>query len=199
MSHWFPELTDEQYGEIMDLPVIGRNAPYRRYAQMRHDGQSHNMALLLATGSFPATRTDVEFNRGRTNGNQFEKTPRYGDWLRAQAEAAGVSTTGKHYCAGLADFPGDPTAWISNRGDVERVCREKNFTCHGAVEHVGHESEPMADVSVAGDILDAEIEEELERDPGLNREDHRERLVALRSGAIDPNEPLVSEPTEHYF
>ncbi len=170
-----------------------------RYIDMRQSGESRNMALVLASQKFPATRTDQNFNRGRVNGNQFESCPGRGDMLRAQAEAAGVSTTGKYYCSGLAEFWGDPEAWVSDRSDVLRVCREKNLTCHGVVEHEGHEVEPMGDVTVAEDILQNEIDMEVEVDPSCNVNDLRESLMAIRSGAVDLDVPRVQDPVEHYF
>ena len=52
----------------------------------------------------------ADFNKGRVNGNQFEHVPVLGDYSRKLAEDAGVSTTGKTYTRGPAEFPGDPTA-----------------------------------------------------------------------------------------
>ena len=96
---------------------------------------TQNMAEVLATRSFPGTRTDAEFMKGRYSGDQFAHAPWLGDYYRKVAEGHGVNPAGKYYCAGLADFPGDPTAWIDGRGDVERVAREKGYKVSGMVEY----------------------------------------------------------------
>jgi hypothetical protein len=161
---------------------------------MRIDGQSHKMAVMLATRSFPGVRTDATFNEGRCNGNQFEAHPALGDQYRRIADASGVSTTGKWYCSGLADFPGDPTAWVSDRGDVLRVARLKGYRVSGAVEYDPGPRDPMPDVPIADDILQDAIEGEMEDDPGQRREDVEERMFQLLTGAVDPNPLRVSDP-----
>jgi len=158
------------------------------------------MALLLASRSFPKLRTDIEFNKGRCNGNQFEATPGLGDYYRGVAESHGVSTTGKYYCSGLADFPGDPTAWVSNRGDVLSVARAKNMTVRGQVEHEGRPVDVgIPSVVVADDILDDEIAQLVDENPDLDRTQIREDLIALRSGSIDPNPLKVEHTDTNYF
>ena len=162
-----------------------------RYWQMRRDGQSHRMAEMLATRKFPGLKTDSIFNEGRCNGNQFERIPQEGDYLRGIAEEAGVNTTGKVYLRGLADYPGDPTAWISDRGDVLRVAREKGYKVDGYVNYQPPEAEPMADVDgVAPELIEDEVQTILASNPGARADDVREHITDLRSGRVDPN-PLV--------
>jgi hypothetical protein len=173
-------------------PVVGRDIRVQaRYIRMRMNGQSHRMAEMLATRSFPALRTDTEFNKGRCNGNQFEGCPARGDWLRAQAEAAGVSTTGKYYSSALAEYPGDPRAWISDRGDVLRVARENGMTVRGAVEYTPPECEPKADVAVAPDILHREAGEYVARNGG-RVEDAAEKLAPILAGQVDTSGDLAA-------
>jgi hypothetical protein len=158
---------------------------------MREAGESHNISEMLATQDFPGTRTDREFNQGRCNGNQFEKTPGLGDYYKARAEAAGVNTTGKTYLSGLASFPGDPTAWVSDRHDVLRVCREKGFKCSGAVDYTPPEAEPIPDVPIAEDIVEREVDAYMANDPGERRADVEERVTAMLTGSVDANPLLV--------
>jgi len=91
----------------------------------------------ITPGCPPAAMTDREFLEGHCNGSQFEKTPHIGDLYARQARAAGVDPKGKVYKAGLARFPGDPQAWVSGRGDVERICRERGWHAEGAVKVQG--------------------------------------------------------------
>jgi hypothetical protein len=165
-----------------------------RYLEMRLGGQSHKFAEMMATRSFPAIRTDSEYNKGRCNGNQFEAVPGLGNLLRKQAEAAGVSTTGKYYCHGLAEYPGDPEAWVGGRGDVLAVAKKKGMSVQGSVEYTHPERAPMADVEIADDLIQREVEQVMARDGGYRRGDVEENVRMLRSGAVDINGLLCREP-----
>ncbi|MBX6312827.1 MAG: hypothetical protein IRY99_07925 [Isosphaeraceae bacterium] len=164
---------------------------FRRYKAMRLDGQSHTFALMLATKRFPGIRTDSTFNVGRVNGNQFEDCPLRGDYYKRMAEAAGVSTTGKFYSGALARFPGDPEAWISGRGDVERLCRERGWNCSGDVTvRAPRYADPITEVKLDPSIVDDEVDARIEAQPELasRRSELWEQTYALRSGAVDPSE-----------
>lgn len=178
----------DDYPKISDKFVVQVD-----YWKMRLDGQSHNMAEMLALKKFPGTRTDVEFNKGRCNGNQFEHVPGLGDHYRSVTEALGGSTTGKFYCAQLADFPGDPTAWVSDRSDVLRVAREKNFSVEGSVEYRAEPTAPRPDVVVDPQLIIDETNDIMEAMPRSNREEVFDSVYQLRTGRCDPNPLLVSD------
>lgn len=168
------------------------DSPLGRYKAMRLDGQSHNMAIMLATRSFPGVKSDAIFNEKRCNGNQFEATPAQGDWLRKQAEARGVSTTGKTYLSGLASFPGDPTAWVADRHDVVAVAKAKGLSVDGYVTH--HESPrgpaPSGNAfEVAPSLIRSEAEAICRANPGANFEAVADRLTQVRSGKVDLGNP----------
>lgn len=170
---------------------IGTPAQLDRYLECRANGCSRRLAASLALKRFPAIKTDSIFNEGRVNGNQFEHCPRQGDFLRKIAEEAGVSTTGKYYCRGLAEYPGDPMAWVSDRGDVLRVARAKNLNIvDGYVTHKARDVEPMADVPIAADLVEDEVADILDANPGAKPELVRDEVYRLRTGQVDPN-PLV--------
>lgn len=165
-------------------PIISNDAGVQsHYEECRQNGCNHRLAEMLALRAFPHANTDREFLEGRCNGKQFERQPRLGERYRKMAEAAGVSTTGKVYLGQLADFPGDPKAWVSDRSDVLRVAREKNLTVDGSVKHRGHETEPMPKVDVAEDLVDEytarEIAENPEKARNLDETRHevKERLM----------------------
>jgi hypothetical protein len=174
--------------------VSGRLDIQFRYEMMRQAGESHNMAEMLATRSFPGLKTDSIFNEGRCNGNQFESCPQRGDWLREQAEAAGVSTTGKYHCSGLARFPGDPKAWVNDRADVLRVARENGMNVRGYVDYEAPEVEPTPDIPIADDLVQSEVDDIMDCNPGLRRGDVEEKVRELRTGVVDPNPLCVSDP-----
>ena len=167
-----------------------------RYIRMRFDDkQSHNMALMLATRTFPGVKSDKIFNENRFS-SDAGKNGHEQMWLRQQAEAAGVSTNGMYYMRGLADFPGDPSAWVGGRSDVLRIAREKNMTVHGYVEHKGDQRDlPENDnkYHVADDIIDAETDDIVSWNPkefAPIREQIRADVVQNRTGLVD-NHPLV--------
>ncbi len=169
-----------------DYPVVSDDWLVQvRYWAIRLEGESHNMAEVLATRAFPGLRTDALFNLGRVNGNQFEAQPWMGDYYKQRAEAAGVNTTGKYYSRALADYPGDPTAWVSDRGDVLRVCKEKGYRCTGLVDYEPPPVVPIPDVAIASDLVEEEIARRLSFDPGLTREDVFDDAYNTRAGKVD--------------
>jgi hypothetical protein len=162
------------------------------------------MAEVLALGAFPAIRgTSSAFMRGTHAQDSGYDRMRY-----AAAEAAGVDTHGKRYLSGLARYPNDPEAWVSDLSDVGRVVRERGWNCEGALDVTSFGPGPARDVppdyDVAPDIVDARVEVELEPyDPpdrtGRRAADARERLIAELTGRVDLSpEPKVA-PYEDPF
>ena len=171
-----------------EILVISRNPEVQaRYEEMRRNGESHAMAEMLATRSFPGLRTDSEFNKGRCNGNQFEETPWLGDYYRARAEEAGVSVTGKYYQSTLARFPGDPEAWVGGRGDVEKICLQRGWGCEGSVQVDVGERPPIPDVPLAEDLIQREVAASLKENPYQRIEDVRERVLSTHTRSQTPD------------
>lgn len=133
-----------------------------RYEEMIAAGESHMMAEMLAFQAAPGLNTDDTFLRGHCNGNQFAKQPHVGDFYKKKAEAAGVDTTGKVYLSSLAQESGDPEAWVSGRGDVKRICAERNWDCEGSVTHHRNaDNDEGQRVSKAGDVADDILDREV--------------------------------------
>lgn len=194
----WPQMTEEEQDAaikfIQSLPRVSRNDDVQNdYEIMRLCGESHNMAEMFATKSFCGLKTDAIFNEGRFSGHSNEECTARGTWLRREAEKHGVSTTGKWYCSGLASFPGDPTAWVGDRGDVLRVAEAKNMTVRGYVEHKGHEVDPGGDIAIAEDIIESEVAGILEECPEANADEVREEVYAVRTGAVDNHDLHVSD------
>ena len=173
----------DQYEEVSSDREI-----QARYVRMRESGESHNMAEMLACRAFPNLRTDVAFWMGRVNGNQFEDTPGLGNTYRQVAESRGQSTTGKYYQSGLARFPGDPEAWVTGRGDVERVLRSRGWGCEGIVNITAEDRPPIPDIPIAQDIVDREVEEIMAKDPGWKLEDVREMVTKNLTRSTDDDD-----------
>lgn len=164
-----------KYPKVSDNPQIQAD-----YEAIRERGECHNLASMLAKRQPPSARTDREFMEGHCNGNQFEGMEHLGDVYAAEARRRGVNVKGKVYLSGLASYPGDPKAWVSGRGDVERVLDERGWGSDGAVTRkVSKVAEPL-NCAVAPDIVESKMEEILEsvEDPqNVDREDLREQVV----------------------
>ena len=175
---------------ISEDPVI-----QRRYEELRRNGESHRMAEVLACRKFPHfSGTNDDWMRGRENGKQFEGNPWLGEHYKRVAERAGVSTTGKIYCTGVAAYPGDPRAWVSDTSDVLAVARERNLTVDGIIKHQGHQVEPTKDIEIAPDILAREAIK-LSQSTGMKFDEAVDKAYALRTGRVDPNPALVDDHT----
>lgn len=135
---------------------------------------------MIVDGRPPNSRTDREFLIGSENGRQFQETPKLGDAYRESCEKSGGSTTGKKYLRQLARFPGDPKAWVSGRGDVERVAKERGMGVEGLVNVQTPEVEPPKPVDIAPDILDRETKRMLAGTRGMPKKKQLEVREAIR-------------------
>lgn len=113
---------------VSDNPAIQAH-----YEHCIKQGTSHSLALMFAHAQAPQSNTDREFLRGTENGRQFQGNPELGDEYRRVAESLGQNTKGKKYLSSLAEFPGDPKAWVDSRSDVQKVCEERGWGCTGKV------------------------------------------------------------------
>lgn len=186
-------VTDDVVLAPIEFPLVSQDPEIQyRYENMRLAGESHNISDMLAHRKFAAVKSDAVFNEGKFSGDSGKIGPEQ-KWLQEQAKLQGISTNGKWYCRGLADFPGDPTAWVDGRGDVMRIAAEKNMTVHGYVEHKGHEADPGNDEVIADDIIESEVADMLDAHPGADAEQVRDAVYQLRTGQVDPNPLLVQD------
>lgn len=171
------------YETVSDNPAI-----QAAYETMRRNGQSHMVADMLAHKRGPYLRTDCTFLEGHVNGNQWEKHPEIGDLYAAEAKRQGVDITGAVYKSGLASYPGDPMAWVRDRGDVERVAREKGMKVEGSVscDYRGCD-EPPEDIDVAPDIIEDKVLQMMDADPSIEHTRKPEDVYAEAKEAIKPS------------
>ncbi len=159
------------------------------YEKCLENGCTPKLAESLAFREGPALRTDVTLLQGHSNGNQFEKTPQIGNWYRHMARKAGVSTQGKVYLSSLANFPGDPRAWVSDRHDVQQLVKERGWKVNGAVNQNSQPQEEPKDHRPAGgvapDIIENELTRAIEQNPEIaptpkEKADLREKIRQKR-------------------
>lgn len=134
------------------------------YERMREGGQTHAFAEMCALQQpFGLSGTDGAFLEGHCRGSQFERNPDIGDAYAAEAKRQGVNIVGKVYKSGLARYPGDPRAWISDLSDVRRICEEDNLGCQGSYNRTPvrgiHDPGPDKPYSVAPDLVAQHVAE----------------------------------------
>jgi hypothetical protein len=174
--------------EIIELPpeiAAASWAVQSHYIRMIEDGQTERFAAMCALAQPPGTRgTDRAFMQGRLAGEWLNALPRkQASWLVAQAEAAGINTSGKFYMGGIADKRAhrDPEAWVDSTADILRVAKKRDLEVHGIVDYVPPQKGPPKEVDINPRILREHVREEMKANPKLKRgeaiEKVKERIV----------------------
>ena len=153
-----------KYERISDDPEV-----QKFYERLVAKGESPRLAEVLATRKCGGLVTDDTFMKGRRTGNQFADNPAMGNWLAKKLRAAGGSPTGKVYLSALAKRPGDPEAWVSSRGDVERLVRKRGWSCEGSVnvKACRDNFDPGPGIEVANDIVEDRLKRAARIDPSI--------------------------------
>lgn len=164
------------------FPVISSQPHVQAaYLAMRRSGQSHAIAELLACRQAPGAVTDREFLAGHCNGSQFAADPAAGNQAKKIAESQGMNTTGKVYLSGLARYYGDPKAWVSGRGDVQKVCEERGWQCDGMVKVKPRQTDQEPEkVAIGEDIVNEAAAKALRDEPDLRKKPVREIKEMVR-------------------
>lgn len=146
-----------------------RALPYgERWAEM--------CALQVAPGT---SGSDRAFMQGRYNNQQLDEMPKLSaQWMKKEAEAAGINISGKYYCGGLADKRGwrDPEAWVSSSDDVMRVAKKRRLQVRGALNY-DPGVQPAKRTVMNEAIVRREVAKELKRNPGAKAGEVRERIL----------------------
>lgn len=105
----------------------------------------------------PLLKTDTALMAGAKLGSdQFHGDPKVQDAYIGNAKRAGVSIQGKQYQGGLADYPGDPNAYVSDMNELRAKIKAKGAACE-TFGIKGREVEPQQSVAVGEDILKREV------------------------------------------
>lgn len=169
--------------KAIELPYeIAASSPDVRahYIRMIEDGVSERFAEMAALQQPPGTRgTDRAFMEGRYHGNWMDSMPKHvASQMLKDAQAAGISTTGKFYMGGIADSRGhrDPAAWVDSAADVLKVAKQRDLEVHGIVEYVPPQKGPPKEVDINPRILNEHVRKEMKANPGLRRGDAIEKV-----------------------
>lgn len=95
-----------------------------------------------------------------------------GEHFRKLADEAGVVRHGKQYISQLADFPGDPDAYVDNRGDMVRVAKKKGKNIDDGLVKYKHESKTPPDLAggLAADLAYNLARKIRQENPGMSAE-----------------------------
>ena len=153
----------------------------------------------LKEGIAPSIVTDSTFMSGWYSGDQFEKSPVIGEAYRSRAKAFGVNPKGKRYLHQLAEFAGDPRAWVESRGDVQRLCEERGYNCDGMVK-VKSPTKEYVDKGeyVADDIIDNYVADQIEAvgDDFVPTEQQINDMKDAARDKLTPNYKANAEPID---
>ncbi len=165
---------------IEDMPAAERDAFEQR--------AKNRLEEMLAARRAPAIHTDATFFANVNAAPALHDRPGVAEEYRRVALAGGVNPVGKTYMPAIAAFPGDPEAWVSGRGDIQRVCEARGWACDGAVKVDARPAEGAAPPpAIAPDILAGLAERQRAADPSLSRAEATE-------AAIDLHAPSWSQP-----
>lgn len=136
-----------------------------RYFKVIAEGTSPRMAIMLATQQ-PTIQLNSDRMLNETQRRRMNRmNPMNRDAIVKIAEKAGIRTNGKYYVGGFGSY-NDPHAWVSTYDDALDVCRKKNLTATGIVNHQGTPQEPVRK-QIADDIVQDYVRKELASDPNL--------------------------------
>lgn len=137
-------------------------------------------AAMVALQQPPGTSgTDRAFLEGRQNNEQLNDMPRrQAAYVAREARQAGISISGKYYCAGIADKRGwkDPEAWVTSNDDVLKVAKKRRLHVTGNVNYDPGEAPPQARPVVGVDHQGRDPERK-RKNPNAKSGELREKII----------------------
>lgn len=153
------------YADEIGEDLLADEVALARYLMLRDSGVSVVWAMMNACRRASGTKgTDRAFDEHARA--RMESMPKWQQeaYLK-RAKDAGIATQGKFHCSGLGP-PDDPKAWVSDTHDILQVCRERNYSCEGHVNHQGVQVAPKQ-VEMASDLVEEMVQYECQENPGL--------------------------------
>lgn len=159
--------------------INGKSMTEAEHEAWRHANRAHlddRLQEMFSSGRGPYLQTDSVYLEGVDNEDFYQKR---------LARQHGVAVTGKRYISQLARFPGDPQAFVSGRGDIQKICEQRGWGCEGAVKvkKQGPKKEPVfGGNDVADDILNEQVDKIVAQEPAAKRHlvDRRELKEQVR-------------------
>lgn len=171
----------------MPYKTIGRieNGRFVRETETT-DADRARMADILESHVMPGGMTDDSWlAQHGTLEKQFAGDPDGLNAVIAGAKKHGITPNPNSvYMPSLAKEVGDPQAFVMGRGDVERVCRDRNVDCIptsiGAPKHTRITREPKTvKPHLAPDLAAQMAKKMVERNPELKRLDKSDLIAEV--------------------
>lgn len=137
-------------------------------------------------GKAPSIRTNDTFMRGKKHGGDLDMCDDTFAAYKQKAEAAGVSTSGKHYYGKIAERPGDPEAWCGSADEAIAAARRKEMLIeiNGRTYDFRRKYDDTPDdepYAVDQSIVDREVAEQVKQEGGkVSRKRRREIEEEIR-------------------
>lgn len=145
-------------------------------------GDARRIREILESRTAPGISTDSTFFSGIGSLNQQILDPRSRERLYKNAKKMGIPLTGNEfYQPGLAKFPGDPRACISQAGgkaQVRQMIEEKGTGSEGAVTVKARQRQPKPKCKLHPRIVARHMREML-KEPGNALRDRREMVEQI--------------------
>lgn len=122
-----------------------------------------NTKGIIETGQFPGVQTDTAFHANR--GSLLKQLSGDEAWAKKLAQTAkkngGVITSDHTYISQLAEYPGDPKAFIppgEGRGYIKKLCEARGKSVTGAVEYEAPKRDiPKRKTRLAEDLVQSQM------------------------------------------
>lgn len=158
------------------------------YIRMVENGESPMIAELLALRKPPGSLTDRElFKDVGTLEKQFAGDEVMLNHITRVAKSYGYTPNNNDfYNSALAEFTGDPRAFIPATGGREHIrkeCERQGKSCEGLVKVKGRKQE-VQNVPMADDLIERTAKEAVKADPALGtvpKQELRQEIVKRHS------------------
>ena len=182
---FFRDLSDDairllidKYDPEFDSEMQGDELVSGYYVMLREQGAEPVWAAGSACGKMARmSNSDGAFHEHARH--RMEHMPA---WQQkkyfAAAKAAGINIQGKYFMSGLG-APDNPDAWQADPDGVLEVCKRRNLTCEGQVNHQGYETAPKQ-VALADDLVDEMVRHECRQDESLNQKCRKDQAELTR-------------------
>lgn len=154
----------------IEWPVVSDDPAIQGfYERCRIDGVAHSLAEMFAFQSPPTPHDDTTWLRLNSKNIGGHENPFIHEAYTAPSRELGLSTSGSVYMPSIADFPGDPKAWVKNESELKQrqVERGGGWSDGTQVVRARNDVEPEADIDVAPDIVEQRVMDMMDANPEL--------------------------------
>lgn len=169
--------------QLRGIPIVDSDpAIQSRYEEFRRHGNSHNFSEMMAFKQPPGSQSDTDFQRGiGTLASQIGDPENIylnevtGTYRKLTGHNPGNREI---YMPGLAQFPGDPRAFVASGSEAKRVAERQNLgVTEGSFTNKARQPEvdPFAAMAapqtkrapIASDLKNLIADQMVKRDPSL--------------------------------